>query len=310
MTSGGTQRPGDSSAERAIDRRPNPFSPRSGSRLWKWLAGLAVATLGAIITSALTGLPSQVIDVNALKDRIRPGSDFSSTVDIVYLDDEAYSITVPGNHAPSPLQERLMSRLDNVSAPELVDDLRRAGGVDVDDLTIRVVVRGRSNQGVQIVGMRPIVRRRTPPLTGTLFHIPPQAGAASIRMIVNFDQPIAVLREVRGSFSGPRGGRPFFDENSIKLADGEQDVLVIRAVTSRYSISFVLEVTYLLGNAERTVTIDDHGQPFRVTGTACDGAPRVATYERFYDLVSGSQGLTLAPVANPTKSTQAHDVCR
>jgi hypothetical protein len=131
---------------------------------------------------------------------------------------------MPGAHP----QVSTISQLDNVTAPLLTDQLRAAGSVDLSDLTLRVTLEGRSNQDVRILGIRPVVERTTP-LDGTLFFAPSQEGEPSMNMIVDLDDPMPVLRKADENGTP---GRPYFDNNSIRLPDHEQDVLVIRVMES------------------------------------------------------------------------------
>jgi hypothetical protein len=138
---------------------------------------------------------------------------------------------------------------------------------------------------------------------GTLFSIPPQGGAATMKAIVDLDDAIPVLRTVvlKNDYL-PVGGRPFFEDNTIRLRDRERDVLIIRATADRYSVAFKLEVDYLVGAKRKKAIIDDRGRPFRVTGFHCSGEPGFAAYERAYELGSSPQGsLQLAAAANPAR---------
>jgi hypothetical protein len=268
-----------------------------------WTGGVLATALTTLATGALTGIPGQVFDVEAVKDSIRPGPDFRHSVEIVNLDDQGFSVAFRGRYQPTTAQQRLMRRLDGVTAPQLAAQLRARGGVDLRTLSLRVVVEGRSNQTVTILDIRPIAVVRTAPVGGTLFSIPPQAGAPTMKMIVDLDDPTPVLRTVvlKNGWQ-PVGGRPFFEDNTIRLRDRERDVLVIRATAERYSVAFKLEVDYLVGAKRKAAVIDDRGRSFRVTGLRCSRAPGFAAYTRAYELGTGPQGLLqLAAVADPAR---------
>jgi hypothetical protein len=268
-----------------------------------WTGGLLATALTTLATGALTGIPAQVFDLEAVKDSVRPGPDFRRTVEVVNLDDQGYSVAFPGRYRPTASQQRLMSRLDGVTAPRLAAQLRARGGVDVRALTLRIVLEGRSNQAVTILDMRPVAVARTVPVGGTLFSVPPQAGAPTMKMIVDLDKPLPVLRTVVLKHGWqPVGGRPFFEDITIRLRDRERDVLLVRAVADRYSVAFKLEVDYLVGAKRKTAVIDDRGRPFRVTGLRCSAAPGFAAYASAYELGGGPQGqLRLAAAADPAR---------
>jgi hypothetical protein len=265
-----------------------------------------------VITGALAGIPGQLFDVEAVKDRVRPGPDFRHSVEIVNLADQGYRIAVPGRYRPTPKEARLAERLDGVTAPQLDAELRSHGGVDVQKLSLRIVLEGRSNEEVRILDIRPVAVRRTAPIDGTLFNVTPQGSTPTLRMIVDLDDAVPVLRT---AVIGPRdeliGTRPFFEEKTIRLRDRERDVVLIRATAERYSVAFKLEVDYVVGARRKRTVIDNRGRPFRVTGTSCTTEPGVASYKRIYDLGTGPQGfLRLVDVADPTRfSTRFSGSC-
>jgi hypothetical protein len=60
-------------------------------------------------------------------------------------------------------------------------------------------------------------------------------------------------------------GGPFFESNSIRLADREQDILVIRVSATREAVQFRLQADYLLGDDLKSTVIDDDGKRFALT---------------------------------------------
>jgi hypothetical protein len=270
-------------------------------RLILWVGGLLVTALTTVVAGVLTGIPGQIFDVEAVKDTVRPGPDFRHSVDVVYLDDEAYSVALRGAYRPTAGEAQLMRHLDNITAPQLAEQLRAHGGVDVRDLTLRIVLEGRSNQEVRILDIRPVVTERRAPVAGTLFSVTPQAGAPTMKTIIDLDDPLPVLRTlVLKDGWLPVGGRPYFEDNTIRLKDRERDVLLVRAAANRYSVAFKLEVDYLVGAKRKTTVIDDAGRPFRVTGVHCGSKPGIASYTSAYELAE--QGpLRLEPLTHPTR---------
>src|SRR4051812_10764966 len=128
------------------------MSLRTGRRLTRrlilWIGGLLVTALTTLIVGVLTGIPAQLFDVEAVKDSVRAGPDFRHSMEIVNLDDQGFSVAFPGRYRPTPQDVRLMRRLDGVTAPRLAAQLRTRGGVDLGNLSLRVVLEGRSNQEV------------------------------------------------------------------------------------------------------------------------------------------------------------------
>ena len=257
-------------------------------RLVKWVTGLFVATLSALIVGVFTDIPGQVFDLSAAKDRLRPGADIGTRLDVMHLGDQGYTMAFTGAYEPTRRQQRMMQAFfQNIEPLSL--DLRRSGGVDVARLTLRLVLQGRTNQEIRVVDIRPTDVRRASPLAGTLFYIPPQEGAASIQMMLDMDSPEPVMRSVADTDEfGPVPGEPYFETNTIRLADRDEDVLVIRASALRQAVRFRLRVDYLLGGSPKTMVVDDNGKPFAITPLHCVRAG-VASYQRGYDV--GTTGL-------------------
>ena len=254
------------------DGEDPPRERRGGARrLVMWLTGLFVAALGATILGVVTGIPGELIDLDSAKDRLRQGPDLRASVNVIHLDDQGYSMAFADEYMPTQHQSQLMRALgDYEKREELSFDLRRSGGVDVERLTLQVVLEGRSNQEIRVVDIRPTDVERTAPLDGTLFSTPPQAGGASIVLLLDMDQPTPVMNVVAGTDeSGPVPGQPYFENNNIRLADREQDVLVIRTSAMKSTVRFRLKIEYLIGGDSKSIVIDDDGVPFGITPINC-----------------------------------------
>ncbi len=100
------------------------------------------------------------------------------------------------------------------------------------------------------------------PLDGTLFYNPP--GGASdeiIRLYFDLDKPRPRAQMLKGF--DPKGD--YFSLRTVSLKRDEDMVFLIYAATSKHSCSFSLALDVLADGRQRTVTVTNHGQPFRVT---------------------------------------------
>jgi hypothetical protein len=159
-----------------------------------------------------------------------------------------------------------------------------------------VVVEGRSNEELRVVNIRATDVQRAAPLSGTLFYMPPQEAAASIGMMLNLDSPAPVMRSLAGFDEwGAKPGRPYFEENSIRLPDRAQDTLVIRITAVKKAVRFRLAIDYVKGGSDKSMVIDDHGEPFGITPLHCVGRG-LASYRRAYGYGSD---LALTPLEHP-----------
>jgi hypothetical protein len=74
---------------------------------------------------------------------------------------------------------------------------------------------------------------------------------------------ISVARTYRDSVFGSS----YFDNKTVSLRRGEQEVFQIRTVTKRYYCQFKLRLTTVVGEKTAYQVVDDHGRPFRVTAS-------------------------------------------
>jgi len=221
-----------------------------------------------------------------------------------------------------------MTQPEGGASPTFMSDVRAMGGVNVDELSIRLIVNGNSPQGVRITDIHPVSQTRSAPLGGTLFYLPPQAGNATIKMMFDLDEVVPIARDIAqlpchdvtqgdtvrcvvtddpypqqpltayvGGAVSP--GESFFDNESISLADHEQQVLYIRAQVTHFSATFKLEVDYTVGNDSgdvHKVIVSDQGQPFRVTGMPSGTGSGTVSYQAAFNL---QENFSLCPVADP-----------
>jgi hypothetical protein len=232
--------------------------------------GLIVSAIGALIIAAVAGLPGQLIDLNAAKDKIRPGADLDVRVDVLHLDDQGYSMASATPYEPTKNEMSALAPGNFDATEQLTNDLRARGWRDVGRLTLRVALQGRSNREIRVVDIRPTEIQRMPPLHGSLFYLPPQEGAASIVLLLDLDNPSPVANAVaRYDEWGPVPGRPFFESSTIRLGDRDEDVVMIRATAQRSAVKFRLKLRYLIGGDLKETVIDDHGRPFGITPLNC-----------------------------------------
>jgi hypothetical protein len=281
--------------QRSPTKQPN--GPLHGlfTRSTQWIMGVAGGAVATIIVSVLSGIPAQLFDTAKVKDTLRTGPDLSVTADIVYLDDQGRSMALPGDFQPDGQLRQMMAQPQSAVSEQITTKLREAGGADVGDLTARVIVQGRRNQQIRIVNVRPLLLTRTTPLEGTLFYVPPQSGGATLRMMFNLDEPTPIAHEI--VWNGiPKPGQPFFENTTISLNDGEQQVLMIRAEAEQHYVAFNLEIDYRIGDSEKTMVVSDHGRPFRITGEHYGPTRDVLSYQRVFSLTNE---LSYCPIINP-----------
>lgn len=324
-------------ASRGPDRAPRSTSAKDQSqrkrllgRSWSSLAKGLVGIMGAvIITCSPIWAPAAV---RAVKESFSSNSGPAVIVSAepTFLDDEGYTMATPVGSRPGPQLVHLISQPDGAASASFLPDVRAIGGVNVNVLSIRLIVTGNSSDGVRVIDVRPVSLHRSAPLGGTLFLIPPQAGNATIKMMFDLDEVNPIARDIahpachpvtqgdivfcaplkrspypQEVFDGTVGGEldpgsPFFDNETIHLAGGEQQVLYIRAQVAHFYATFDLEIDYIVGSSGEDVhkvIVTDHGQPFQVTAMPPGAKPDTVSYQEAFNNIGN---LSLCPVADPS----------
>jgi hypothetical protein len=282
----GLRGPATSARFRWLKRVREWFS-RPAKLLTSIALALAIAT-GLIFRDAVL---SQLFDKNAIEDSVREVrgdpdlavrvEHHSGNIAFVRADDYKFS----------PSEERVLEDLTNPDAAPLVDRAR-SGGVSVDGDTWLVYLHGNRNRTIRVLDIRPISIKRGAPLTGTLVDIEPQGGSVIPGVWLDMNSPFPEVHALRDDGTT---GKPYFNGNTISLTDQEDQVLGFHVWTTRYSVSFELEIDYRVGDERRSQIITDNGKSFVLTGLRCH-ADATPDYKRYYE-ISGEGHLGLFPKA-------------
>ncbi|WP_460698985.1 hypothetical protein [Nocardia thraciensis] len=144
---------------------------------------------------------------------------------------------------------------------------------------------GQRDHEIRILDITPVINRRTEPLGGTVFILGGQGQAPTIPMALNFDEPNPIPRE--GS-RDPRSelvfGEPYFDKQKITLENDEREVIWMPLRVTRSSVEFTLKITYAIDADEKTITLDNNGAPFQLTGYRGDWRADTVDYTAAYTM--------------------------
>ncbi|MGP4007166.1 hypothetical protein [Streptomyces sp. 4N124] len=271
-------------------------------RFHAWLIPIVLLGVATSIEEQITALPDRIggwlSSHDRTQDRAGNGPDFSVSVDLIRLNDEGRSAVTPGDFRPSAEQTRLLADPGAAGSPGFTALLRSAGAVNLEDLTLRLTLTGRRAEKVNILDIQPVSVRRSDPLAGTLFDAPPQSGSATSTTLLDLDRPFPIVRQAvfDAEDDSLKPGPPFFARQTIVLAHHEQHVVVLRATSLRYHVTFRLRVTYMVGDRKKHTVMDDQGRPFQVTGLkqGSDSYRRVFKY--------GKYGLSFCQASGPDKN--------
>lgn len=164
---------------------------------------------------------------------------------------------------PLLLNKSQLGWVSRITLGEHADDawFHRHKAARDSSTSIKLVVHGNRDKKVRVMNMR-TVKQCGRPLSGTLFYNPP--GGASdevIRLYFDLDKPRPRAQMLKGF--DPQGD--YFSLKTVSLKRDEDVVFLVYASTLKYYCSFSLALDVLADGRQQTVTVTDHGQPFRVT---------------------------------------------
>ncbi|MFG1646949.1 hypothetical protein ACGFMK_42290 [Amycolatopsis sp. NPDC049252] len=262
-----------------IGRRP----ARRPAWLWPWLAGGLVVALAATGVVWLWPSGSTAGDQpDQVPSALRVTADLSANDHAPW----GYASEDPG-FPDSGLATRLARPMAATEDQALALDVRLTGAASLEHQVIRLHLEGPKAGQVVVTDIRVVIRKKTPPLNGSLVLVPPQGAEDSAQTLLNLDDRFPVLQEAVQDKNTDRNypAGPYFPTHTIKLTNGETSEVVVTALASKSAYDYVLAVVYQVGKEIRQTIIDNAGKPFRVTGYSCAGS-QVASYRTAYELKS------------------------
>lgn len=189
---------------------------------------------------------------------------------------------------------QVAATLVNAPSPEYLSVFRNVGAVNQAQTVLRLVFTGESPQGIRILNITPIILKRAAPWHGDLFEFPLQGEASTVRTSLDLDGTFPTVED-------SATGEPYFEEKTITLQQGDQEVVIMQVTTSLGFVAYTLRVDYLVGTQQRDVIINDHGQPFELSAVNC-----VRKNYQSYGLVFAG---TVASVGNARLPSQFQATC-
>lgn len=253
-------------------RRPHP--PKNSPGLLTKLLGAAGVIGVAVGTAQATGASNTL--VGWVRDRTS-----GAPVEVMSV---SYSVRDSGGYVfadPVRLTSPDLARLSSLpwGEPEYHRWARTRGGVDPERAVIKVVLAGRRGDAVRITDLRLADLTCSAPLSGAIIAAPSQGPQEVARLGFDLDGSV---RNARVEDRGRLGAR-YFDGKAVALKRKEQQSFQISAVTKRKYCEFKLSVVVLDGKSQSSVTVDDDGRPFKVSGMrAGHPGPPFRHYERLY----------------------------
>ncbi|MFE3193107.1 hypothetical protein ACFXHA_29155 [Nocardia sp. NPDC059240] len=221
-----------------------------------WFAALIVAAAG----TAVTGIAGKYITKGT--DRI--GADIH-VIEVDATVGYVGSVVVPANTDLTGLSDGRYGEL-----------VKLPGAVRIGEVFIRITISATRSTPVKITNITPVVagNRCDPPLEEGWGMVESGGGGdSSLTFSTRIDDPRPTLDQTGTDNAGKTIDHPdYFDTGGlISLPDNETDVLYMRVSARQGYCRFTYRVDYVGPSGPRSMTIDNHGQPFAVTSAVGGG---------------------------------------
>ena len=168
--------------------------------------------------------------------------------------------------------------------PSLYRLAKEAGAVSVGASHYRLVVEGRTRRDVAIVDLRARILKREPILRGASIGCASAGAQDAIGVGFDLDEPAPAARRIKSVWEPL--GRPYFQRaNIISVKKAELQPFLIVGLASRDYVEWEIVARILVDGKESELTIDDNGQPFRISGDPTIARKSQTRYERYVDWV-------------------------
>lgn len=159
----------------------------------------------------------------------------------------------------------------------LMVEAKSAGAVDVGVVREALILEGGTRRDLSIVDMHARILKREPPLHGAEIHCESAGAEPAIGIGFDLDEARPVAREITEPFSLEFDGPYFAQGNIVRLVKGEIQPIELVGKTQRSFVEWEVEADVIIDGQPQTITINNGGEPFRVSGPAKTG------YTRYYE---------------------------
>jgi hypothetical protein len=174
----------------------------------------------------------------------------------------------------------LDAKLANVKdCDSLMVTAKSAGAVDVEVVREALVLEGGTHRDVSIVDMHAKILRREPALRGAEILCQSAGAVGAIGVVFNLDEARPFARKLTQPESLEFDGPYFAHGNIVRLVKGEIQPFELIGLSSRDYVEWEVEAEIIVDGEAQTITIDNDGEPFRVSGSP----PDKTGYERYYE---------------------------
>jgi hypothetical protein len=244
-------------------------SPRSSKR-WRRYAVVAVGAVSAL--GIFSAIGTNVVDkvFPSFWERVTGADSLQVYVADAVGANDGFAVATWSSHG-------LNLRSHHIDGCEsLLEAAEEVGAVRVGRSYKNLVIEGGTDRDVTIVNLRAEILDRKAPMRGAQMHCQSAGGIGGIGISFDFDEPEPVARRVSEDADD---GTPYFQNGDvIGLKRGEVQPIQITASATQNYVAWNLVADLVVDGDSETITIDEDGEPFRLTA----GPPHVA-FDRYYE---------------------------
>lgn len=246
-----------------------------------WVAGLALAAVGGVVVTVLSGILTSAVDTGHLIDSTAGGppvsvlqlQSYGGSFGWVLPDTVAADASIPPDTSANDANGTEDAWFE------------RRGGVASREEDVGLTLQGNRHQPVIVTAMTPEVIACSAPPTGAVFVNEPQGALLDPHLEVDFDHHLPDFTSQGAVQSGQRPP-PYFRDHSFSLADGEQLTVNITARASTTMCRWDIRLDEVVDGRPETQVIGAH------SGLAVSGTPAAGTARSVFalGLINGHDG--------------------
>jgi hypothetical protein len=249
----------------------SPATPRRRGRVYAKYAVGVLATFGV-----LGAVGGRVVDkvFSSAEEKINP----EKTVLVGVREDpqggsDGFTLA---RRSSTGLDTRLASVKD---CDALMTAAKSVGAVDVRVVREALVLEGGTHRDLSIVDMHAKIVKREPALRGAEILCQSAGAVGAIGVLFNLDEARPVARTITQPESLQFDGPYFSHGKIVRLVKGEIQPFELIGISSRDFVEWEVEADVIIDGETETITINNGGEPFRVSGPP----PAKTGYERYYE---------------------------
>lgn len=253
--------PGNKHSHRKSSSQKRVRKKAVGGKVLGWMAGVVGSAIAAFVTAYVATVGATAAAAHTASPSPGGGQPVLVTVGNMVGPDESFAFPKPVILSAQQIRH-LSAAQGSLTSTAFSSWYSAHQGAFVGRVTVQLVVQGNRHHLVRIINITP-VESCSAPLDGTMFFLPGQGSDQSARLFVNLDNPLEPDAYALGS--SIKRYPDYFGRYSVSLGYGDQYTFQVTASTSNHYCAFKLALTVIDDGKTVRETVDDRGQPFRLT---------------------------------------------